>query len=361
MNELEKDIFISQELRYYDLSNIFFEAPVTDQIFEELKEIFFSINNISQIYFDKDVDTDSIEKVKYLLEISPTMNDASIDKYILNIERLDYSKILNINFQNPNWWVSYKYKNNNVITLRLDEYKDIYSMLSSIIKKYCKSKSLIENIAFAYDYCKRITLDNTKEYSIRDALKRNKANSKMLVIIFHNLLSLLGVKSFVGESVIDNEVSYVVIAYIKDDNYNVDGIYLFDLLSDYIDDDEIPDKSLKTLNYNYFCILLKDYSNTIFSDKLVGILKCFIHDIDYDLEKTSYVSRKELSDIETIFNNDFLSIHDIISSTCEISDENILKILYEVNEQSIHKKLKENYYSRKNKLKNYNIDDTTID
>lgn len=360
MNQSEKDVFISQELRFYDLSNIFFESSINDEIFEQLKEIFFSINNISQIYFDKDVDVSSIEKVKYLLEISPTMNDAIIDKYILNVDNLDIDSLFDINFHNSNWWILYKYKNNDLKTFRLDEFKDIHSRLTSIIKRYCLEQySLIEKVAFLYDYCKRITLDNSNEYSLRDALKNNKANSDVLIVIFHKLLCELGIKNFIGESVVDKETSYVLIAHIIDEKYDIDGIYLFDLLSDYVDDKDIPDKKLKTLNYNYFCILLKDFSNTIFSDRLVGILKCFIHDIDYDMEKISYVSRKELSDIEDIFENDFLSIHGIIDSTHELSSDTILKILYSVNSSDIHEKIKENYYLRNSSLKNYDIDETT--
>ena len=360
MDQSEKDIFISQELRYYDLSNIFFETPINDSIFEELKEIFFSINNISQIYFDKDIDVESIEKVKYLLEISPTMNDSIIDKYILNVENLDSNKLFNINFQNDNWWVSYKYKNNDVLTLHFDEYKDVYSKISLIIKKCCKNEySLIENVASLYDYCKSYILDEDKDYPIRDALKSNKCNSNMLVIIFHKLLFQLGIQSFIGESIIDNKTSYVVVAYIKDNKYNIDGIYLFDILSDYIGNDDVPEKDFRLLNYNYFCILLKNFSNTIFSDRLVGILKCFIHDLDYDLEKISYVSRKELNYIQDIFDRDFLSIHSIVEETKEIEEEKILKILYNVNDIAKHTKLRDNYLSRKDKLMNYNIDYNT--
>ena len=47
VKELKDDVFISQELRYYELTNIFFSSPLNDALIEELKQIFFSINNIS--------------------------------------------------------------------------------------------------------------------------------------------------------------------------------------------------------------------------------------------------------------------------------------------------------------------------
>ena len=82
---LDKDIFISHELKYFDITNIFFDAPLKQADIERIKEIMFSINNITQIYFTESVDLKSIELVKYLLEISPTMQDCNVEKYILNL------------------------------------------------------------------------------------------------------------------------------------------------------------------------------------------------------------------------------------------------------------------------------------
>ena len=49
--QLQKDVFINEDLRYFQLTNIFFDRPLNEEDIITLKEVFFSINNISQIYF----------------------------------------------------------------------------------------------------------------------------------------------------------------------------------------------------------------------------------------------------------------------------------------------------------------------
>ena len=359
METLDKDIYISQELKYYDLSNVFFESPINEEMMNELKDIFFSINNINQIYFRKDADIDTIKKVKYLLEISPTMNDELVDKFILNIDNIDRKELFDLCFFNSNmWWVQYKVKNMELMTISLDDYIDIEKKLDLLIQRLRLNKySEIEKIAKIYDYCKSYELDLDNEYVLKDIIDTKKSDSKTLMILFQKLLQKISIDSYIGESLTDKEKSLVLIARIVDDKYNINGIYLFDLLSDYVDEKDIPSKKYKNLNYNYFCMLLKNYSNTVFNDRLIGILKCFVHDYEYDFEKISYVPTKEISDLEELLKGNFFSIHNEIDETKEIEDETLLKVFYNINNKDIHKLLKENYYIRKDKLLNYSINE----
>ena len=102
--QLQKDVFINEDLRYFQLTNIFFDRPLNEEDIITLKEVFFSINNISQIYFKDTFDLKGIEIVKSVLVISPTMEDALVEKYILNASTLDKNKLLNMNFSNIDTW-----------------------------------------------------------------------------------------------------------------------------------------------------------------------------------------------------------------------------------------------------------------
>ena len=130
---VSKNIFISQELKYFDITNIFFDAPLKKGDIKNIEEIMFSINNITQIYFTDEVDIETIELVKYLLEISPTMQDTNVEKYILTTN-IDINRLLNINFMNSStWYLSVLDKNKESKILNIDSFKLMNSGLDKII------------------------------------------------------------------------------------------------------------------------------------------------------------------------------------------------------------------------------------
>lgn len=358
VKELKDDVFISQELRYYELTNIFFSSPLNDALIEELKQIFFSINNISQIYFQKDVDVKSIETVKYLLEISPTMDDASVEKYILNTENIDLEELLDVNFLNSNtWFISQKNKNMDNNMISIDRYKETLQHIEKVISKIDKVEySVIEKVALIYDFCKSLTLYNSVQNDLLSILSSSKVSKNGYSFVFSELLNRLNIKNYIGEAIVDKESLEVVIADIKDEKYGIEGIYLFDPFSDYIDSKDVPVDEYKGLNYNYFAIRLSDYSKTVFSDKLTGILNCLIHDSEYDLEKLRFSSERTLKKLELAFGVDFLKLHKKVEDTKEISDEDKIKIFSMVNSEDMHELIRQNYLKRKNKLLNYDIE-----
>lgn len=355
LEELKKDIFISQELRYFDLTNIFFDAPLNYEDISNLKEIFFSINNINQIYFRYDIDLKSIELIKYLLELSPTMEDCGIEKYILDTNNIDLNELCNIKFLNPNsWYVKPKFDDSKVISI--DKYKEIENIISNILKEIDNiAYSTFEKVALIYDFCKKLNLENNSNDNVIDILKTKNCNMNGFSKIFKMLLDKIGINSYLGEAIVDNNKSNVVVAYIKDEKYNIDGIYLFDPFSDYISIDDVPNEELRLLNYNYFGILLNDYSKTIFEDRLTGMLNCLVHDYDYDLEKLRFISSKEITLLEQSFGFDFYTLHKKIDDTIQIKDETKLEIISTINNGKLHSVIKENYKKRKNKLLNYEI------
>ncbi len=350
---VSKNIFISQELKYFDITNIFFDAPLKESDINNIKEIMFSINNITQIYFTEDIDIETIELVKYLLEISPTMQDSNVEKYILTT-KIDIDKLLNINFMNSStWYLSILDKNKEEKILNIDSFRLMNSSLNKIIEKLDLSNySIIERVGLIYDYCKKITIDDEIN-DLNIVLSSSKSSKNTIVLLMQLLLRHIGINSYIGKAINDEQENNILIADIKDEKYNIDGIYLFDVLSDYLSKEDVP--VLNKINYNYFAINVCDYSKTVFNDKLLGILNCMSHDEEYDYEKLENVSKKDMKYFELSFNSDIQSIHKRIENTKEIDDEIKLKIIDSINKDDLKDIINENYLSRKDKILNYGI------
>lgn len=354
VDQIKKDIFISQELRYLNLTNIFFDAPIKQEDIENLKEVFFSINNVNQIYFRKAIDIQSIEVVKYFLEISPTMEDASVEKYIVDVDN-KLEPLENINFFNPQtWYIQSPYEKNNLI--RLDKYKETKKQLSKVLSNIINSEySIIEQIAKIYDYCKSIRLNPDSNNDILEVLKSRVSNMSGYSKILSILLKEIGINCYIGEAISDNNKSNVVIADIKDEKYGICGIYLFDVLSDYIEQKDVPDETIKLLNYNFFAITLNSFTKTVFNDRLLGVLNTLSHELSYDIEKVRFVKQQEIREVEKRFSMNYLEIHKKIEQTPEIKDDVKFEILSSINDEKYSSIIIKNYKNRKNKLYNYDI------
>ena len=313
----------------------------------------FSINNITQIYFTENVDIETIELVKYLLEISPTMQDSNVEKYILTTN-IDVNRLLNINFMNSStWYLSVLDKNNEEKIYSLDSFRLINSELDKVIEKLDLSNcSTIEKTGFIYDFCKKITIDESIN-DLNTALKTFKSSKNTIVLLMQLLLRRIGINSYIGEAINDGQENSVLIADIKDKKYDIDGIYLFDVLSDYLSIEDVP--VFNKINYNYFAINISDYSKTIFNDRLLGILNCMSHDEEYDYEKLESISKKDMKYFEICFDSDIQSIHKRIENSKEINDEDKLKIIDSINKENLKDIINENYLSRKDKILNYGI------
>ena len=351
LEDKEKDVFISEDLRYFSLTNIFFDSPIKEEEIQQLKEIFFSINNINQIYFQKSADIKTIEFIKYLLEISPTMDDSMVEKYILNTESLDKKKLLDINFSNPeSWQISYKSYDKEYEILPFDKYRELESIISKVISDLDDNFSQLEKIATVYDFCKELDYSEDRKFDLYTILNDKVSNDFGFSYVFSAMLSRLGINNFIVDTIVDNKKSSVVIASVDDSKYSVRGIYLFDPLSDYIPRNDLSDRKLRNINYNYFGIRMIDFTDTVFSDKFSGVGSCLIHDDEYDLEKLKYISPREVSRLEDAFNDEFFNIHQKISDTKKIEDDIKLEIIRNVNDKDYYEVIKENYFLREEKI-----------
>lgn len=355
LEEIKKDIYINHDLRYYDLSNIFFDSPLNSKSIEELKDIFFSLNNITQLYFRANIDIESIEKIKYLLEISPTMTDSLVEKFVLEKESDEYKKLIQINFANPNtWYLSLREFNYEYKTVSVDVYREIVKC-SSLFLDTLKDKeySKMERVLLAYDYCKTINyVDENVE--LVDIFRFKKANNYGFAILFQYLLKEFGIDSFIGEALVENKKYNIVIANIIDDKYTLDGIYLFDPLSDYLSKEEAITEELRNINYNFFGLRISEYEDTIFKDRFIDVLSCLIHDLDYDLEKLKFISPATIKQLEKSFNMPFVEIHERVKNAKGIEDSiklDMIEFIYKRKTNIII----ENYQARKIQIFN-NLD-----
>jgi len=342
------------QFRYLDISNIFFTEPLSNNEISSIKEIFLSPNGLNQIYFQGNCNFKTIELIKYLLEISPSMNDGNIEKYILNTDKLNMKELMNLSFSNPKtWYISYLNYDDVYKTTTIDRYRFLETNINGILDMTIKYDSVLEKILCFYDFCKSIDFTDQGSVDLVSILENKKANNIGYCIVFSELLKRIGVSNYIGRAVVDNNDYYVVIALINDLKYKVDGIYLFDPLSDYIDKDEVEDLKLRMINYNFFALCLNDFTNNIFDDKLKGILSCLIHDFEYDSEKIKFESKNDLEKFEKSFDQNFLNIHMLVSNTTPISDETKLSIIESVNESkgnNMQAIIDSNYYCRQKQI-----------
>lgn len=347
-NDLENN-FINNEIKFYDLSTIFFDSPIHEDDINKIKEIFFSLNNINQIYFIKNIDIKSIDIIKYLLEISPTMNDTLVEKYIFDLNSEDLDSISELNFFNPNtWFLSMIEFNKQSSIVSLDKYRQIRGFVE-IFNRKLENDSPLEKIKNIYDFCKDLSLvDNS--VPISDMLKRKEASVNDFSILFHYLLSKNNINSFVGKAS-SKECEYnVVIVDVKDKKYNIDGIYLFDPFSDSVSKDEVIDEDLRNINYNFFGITLKQYEKNVFSDKFIDVISCLTHDYEYDLEKSMYISGKSIRTLEECFKMDYHEIHKRIEQTKEIDLDTKLKIITSNCLEKLKELIEVNYKKRQDEI-----------
>lgn len=353
VEQLKKDVFISEDLRYFQLTNIFFDSPLNEEKIKTIKEIFFSINNISQIYFTDNFDLKGIEIVKSILEISPTMEDSMVEKYILNSSKLDTNKLLRMNFSNPDTWLVSTYEDENSFTTStIDKYREEVNIINRFVSSINEDYSVAEKVMYVYDFCKKLNYMSGQKNELLDILKTNRSSQKGYSYLFNKLLSSIGIKSFLANSITDKLSSFVTLLYIKDNKYGIDGIYLFDPFSDSVSKDQATEE-LRGINYNYFLITIPAYLNTVFNDKLTGVASCLIHDYEYDIERLRRVSNKEFKSFIESFDMDFLDIYKKVNDTKKVDDQIKFDIIKRVNGDSMYDIVYENYYAREEKISKY--------
>lgn len=356
---------INNDMKHCNVQAFSFDHKLTEKELFTLEESIVTVEFIKEIYFKDDIDVQSIEQIKSILENSKSIDESKIEKYILVEYPINILKeILDINYLNPDTWkISY---------IRVDGAKDIYSITEARkIMEYFnnfisqinnKQLSMLEQICLIYDKVKLLDYQEKKN-NLLEIIKNEYANSYGYNMLFQELLNNLSIKSYIEKVKSNEEDRYVTIIDINDNKYKIHGIYLFDPYSDSLPKKEYKEDNIRRINYNYFCMSLKQLNNTIYQESVSGIFKYFQMPkksmfIDR-AEEIKVLDRNKTNKFNHIFGDDHLSLYERINDTKEISETTLFEIINSIlrfsNNNAIKNinmidVIKENYYLRNKEM-----------
>lgn len=241
---------------------------IKDNVFdsEEIKEILMSPNNIKEINC-YNLDASNLEYLKYLIELSPFCKDELISK---NVYGIITSSFIKDKYRFPDTWnTSYKIKGDKFYLTSLITYKKFLAKLQSILIYLVKRKaSSLEIVKALYDEVKVLP-----EEESTNELESFIKGSSNLSETFTFLLKTIGMNAM--------NIDGYTLVYIKDDKYDVKGIYLFrpDL-------DKIESRYNK-ISYKGFCLPIEDAKGEViesFMNRDLAYLKRNIEAFDLELK-----------------------------------------------------------------------------
>lgn len=347
---------------YFDVQNLSIDHSLSLDEIEEYKDLIFSPNSISQIYFKKGTDKNSVELVKNLLSISDYIIDQNIEKYVLvDMDKKELEDFLNSSYENPSSW-SLPYENNNSSFSMVDI--PMYRVLISYIKSLeNENLSPLEMVMKVYDSVKMFYYSSEiEERKLPEIIRTRKANQKEYNELFSYILNYMGFKTFVGTvKSKDKKTSFVTLVDIKDSKHQIDGIYLFDPSMDSLSEEEYKDEEIRKMNYNFFGLNVCLINKSRYEDRLSNVLALIALDnYDYSYDKINTTENKELlREIKSILNSFNLSYKELyerlrssISIDCDkiVEVKNILKPVDAEKEKRRSHIIKENYKLRKKEL-----------
>jgi hypothetical protein len=325
---------------------------------EEYKDLIFSPNSLHQIYFKENANLDTIEIIKNLLSISEYINDSKIDKIILlNLDDEEIKVLLESTYENPSTWqLPYEYEDDKYTLTDIPNFRTMNTFIKKLIDK---DLSPIEQVMKIYDQIKLMDYEQNDEIiQLPEIILKKKANSYGMNKLFSYILSKQGFKTFVAETMIDNNKSYVTLVEIKDEKYNLDGIYLFDPSMDTLSKSDYKSESIRRINYNFFALSLQSMKKLNYDERLLNILSILaIDDCNYSKEKLenskSKIVNLEAKKLIKLFNEGYEKIHQRIKDTKNIDIDTIIRIndvLYSSKKEKYNEYLRNNFYSRKQDL-----------
>lgn len=353
---------------YLDVQNLSIDHSLSLDEIEKYKDLIFSPNSISQIYFKKGTDKESIEIIKNLLSISDYINDQKVEKYVLiDMDKEERETFLNSSYENPSSW-SLPYENNNISFTMIDI--PMFRVLVSYIKSLENNNlSPIEMVMKVYDSVKMFDYETKKEErTLPKVVLAKNASQKEYNELFSYILDYMGFKTFIGTiKCKDKKTSYVTLVDIKDSKHELDGIYLFDPSMDTLSKEEYKDEEIRRINYNFFGLNTCMINKSKYEDRLSNVLSLIALDnYDYSYEKINSTDNKELlKEIKCLlsaFNLSYKAVYERIRSSISIDCEKIAKIncILKNNpelEQRNAMLIRENYKLRKKELFESNFEE----
>ncbi len=344
---------------YLDVQNLSIDHSLTIPEIEKCKDLIFSPNNLQQIYFKDKCDSKTIEVIKSLLAISDYIDDSKIEKYILiDLNQEEKEKILSDVYENPSTWqLPYELDDDRFALTDVPTYRTMNLFISKLLNK---ELSCIEQIMRIYDGIKIMDFESNDNHDLlTEIIMKKKTNSYGMNKLFSYILNVLGYSTFMG---VTDKGDFITLVDVKDEKYNVDGIYVFDPSMDNLSKEDYSKESVRRINYNFFGNTLDSLNRVTYGERLSGILAIVsIDDRDFSIEKIDNIrdSRmlKEKERFLNAFNMNYRELYDRIHSTKRIDVDTIISIvdvLYKDKKENYDYVLKENFLSRKKELFNKN-------
>ena len=162
----------------------------------------------------------------------------------------------------------------------------------------------------------------------------------------------------VAVPIVKEEESFITLVEIKDEKYNLNGIYLFDPSMDTLSKEIYCKDAVRRINYNFFGLNIDSMNRLKYKDRLQGILSILsIGDVDYAKEKVDIcrdnIIIRETQKILESFNLSFEELYNKVKETEQIDINVIIKIndvLYPNKKEKYNTYLMDNYNSRKSDL-----------
>lgn len=351
---LDEDTYV-----YLDVQNLSIDHSLTIPEIEKCKDLIFSPNNLQQIYFKDKCDSKTIEVIKSLLAISDYIDDSKIEKYILiDLNQEEKEKILSDVYENPSTWqLPYELDDDRFALTDIPTYRTMNLFISKLLNK---ELSCIEQIMRIYDGIKIMDFESNDNHDLlTEIIMKKKTNSYGMNKLFSYILNVLGYSTFMG---VTDKGDFITLVDVKDEKYNVDGIYAFDPSMDNLSKEDYSKESVRRINYNFFGNNLDSLNRVTYGERPSGILAIVsIDDRDFSIEKIDNIrdSRmlKEKERFLNAFNMNYRELYDRIHSTKRIDVDTIISIvdvLYKDKKENYDYVLKENFLSRKKELFNKN-------
>ncbi len=124
----------AEKLKYLGITAIYINEAFNEEEESKIKDILFSFNEVKQIYFTDKANYQTIEKVKYFLDISSYIEDEKIEKIIYSkLDDEELKSLLSLSIKNPSTWtIAYDKHKNTIYTTELPRFRSLYSYLSKV-------------------------------------------------------------------------------------------------------------------------------------------------------------------------------------------------------------------------------------
>lgn len=359
-NHFEEDLdsLSDEALKYIGVTNLDFRTHLSQDELDEVQKMLFSINTLLQITFKDGTEVIDIENLKHLLELSPMCDDSKVEKMILrHNSKEEVKNLLMMPYDNPDTWkIAYDIKDETYLITTIPNYRLIEEYISIVLSCIKSDMSPLEKIKEVYDFVKLLEYDKNSSSRLPDIVRTRKTNNLGYSVLFTKLLERIDIKSFIGEIERDGEKEYFTLVSLKDEKYDVDGIYAFDPASDSIPKGLYKSDAIRKINYNFLAIPLKKLVDTLDDCKLIGTMS-LITSSSFDYFNR-HLDSSAKDALEKTFDDNIENIYQRLQKTKVIPDDKIIALCLDTIHQedflglsnNINNLLTNNYHLRKKEI-----------